>query len=333
MRYIDAMNPPPRISLVIPVYCEGTHLRASAAEIKRHVEGATESYEMILVDDGSSDDTWEIVKELADRDPCIHAVRLSRNFGKESAMSAGLERARGAAVIVMDADLQHPPEVIPQMVELWSNSGVDVVDAVKARRGKEPMVRAIGAGMFNTLMNRFSGFDLSGASDYKLLDRKVVDAWLQMRETQLFTRGMIEWLGFTHARVQFDVAERGEGRSAWSIVRLTRYALTALTAFSSFPLHIVTVMGLLFLAGAVLLSAWTLYVWIAGEAVSGFTTVILLQLGTGSIVMLSLGVMGEYVAHVYDEVKRRPRYVVAESIRHPASVTDESPVESVVTRA
>jgi hypothetical protein len=181
----------------------------------------------------------------------------------------------------------------------------------------------VGAGFFNALMNRLSGFDLSGASDYKLLDRKVVDAWLQMPETQLFTRGMVEWLGFTHARIPFEVADREDGASTWSTFRLIRYALNGLTSFSSFPLHVVTLVGALFMGSAALLAAWTFYYWLSGQAVSGFTTVILLQLGIGSIVMLSLGIMGEYVAHIYAEVKRRPRYVIAESVSHSSSAGGE----------
>lgn len=302
------------MSVIIPLYCEGGHLERSVAEITKCLDALDKPYEIILVDDGSTDDTWKAIQSLARMGPHIRAVRFSRNFGKESAMSAGLERARGDAAILMDGDLQHPPEVIPEMVRLWSETGADVVDAVKAERGRESWPRKTGAALFHFLMRRLSGFDLSGASDFKLLDRKVLDAWLQMGETQLFTRGMIEWLGFSHAQVSFNVPARADGESAWSFVRLARFAVTALTSFSSLPLHVVSLMGLLFLLAAIGLGAWTFYAWLAGRSLTGFTTVILLQLGIGSIVLLSLGIIGEYVANVYNETKRRPRYVVAETI-------------------
>ena len=302
------------ISVVIPVFCEAGHLRTNLGHIKKHLDSLGRTYELIVVDDGSTDGTWSEVEALSQKIAGVRAVRLSRNFGKESAISAGLERARGRAVIVMDSDLQHPPELIPEMVRLWEDSGAQVVDAVKTRGRREGLLRQLGGRVFDVLMCKLSAFDLSGASDYKLLDRKVVEAWRGMEERQLFYRGMTEWLGFRHVRLPFEVGSRKGGRTAWSFVALVRLALTALTSFTSFPLHIVTLGGLAFLLAATALGAWTLYRWIGNNAIGGFTTVILLQLVIGSAVMLSLGVIGEYVSQVYKEVKKRPRYVVADTI-------------------
>lgn len=300
------------ISVVIPAYNEGGHLGDSAGEVARHLETSGMAYEIILVDDGSCDTTWEAIKNLSEKDEHVCGLRLSRNFGKEAAMSAGLDNARGDAVIVMDADLQHPPTLIPRMVELWQKEGAHVVDAVKIQRADEPVLRRLGAQLFNDLMQRMAGFDIAGASDYKLIDRKVIECWKQMPEYQTFYRGMVEWMGFNHVRLPFEVHERVAGKSSWSYIKLAALSLTAVTSFTTLPLQLVTLMGLMFLVGAMLMAVWTLYLWFSGQALSGFSTVILLQLINGSIFMISLGILGRYIANIYQEAKRRPRYFIAE---------------------
>ncbi len=174
--------------IVIPLRCEGSHLRTSLTAVGQHLDSLNIPYEFVLVDDGSTDDTWQVIRSFSQESPQVRALRLSRNFGKEAALSAGLEVARGDAVIVMDGDLQHPPELIHEMVRLWREEGIEVVDAVKKRRGKELLPRRLGSRLFSFLMCKLSGFDLSGASDFKLLDRRVVDAWLRMDEKQVFYR-------------------------------------------------------------------------------------------------------------------------------------------------
>lgn len=308
------MNNDPAISVVIPLYREGKHIRQSLEEIKKHLDSLGRDYEIVLVDDGSTDNTWAEVRELAQTIPQIRAFRLSRNFGKEAAMSAGIERTRGAAIIVMDSDLQHPPSLIPEMVRLWADEGAEVVDAVKASRGHESPARRIGASLFTVLMCKLTGFDFAGASDFKLIDHKVIDAWLDMKERLTFYRGMIAWLGFNHRTVPFQVTERAGGDSAWSLFRLERLAIMAITSFSSLPLRLVTWIGALFLVTALGLSCSTLYQWFMGEAVTGFPTVIILQLAIGSIIMISLGIIGEYIATIFHEVKRRPRFIIRDAI-------------------
>lgn len=305
-------NPPPRLSVVVPVYGEAAGIRAFVAELTAVLDGLGSPYEVIVVDDGSSDGTWGVLEELAVSNARLRALRLSRNFGKEAALSAGLNVAQGEAVVVMDGDLQHPPSLIPKMVRLWSEAGVEVVEAVKERRGSESVWSRWRAGIFYGLLDRLSGYDLRGASDFKLMDRRVVEAWRRMGERALFFRGMIAWLGFRHAQVQFTVLVRQSGASKWSLVTLVRLATNAVTSFSSFPLQLVTLAGGVFLVFSVVLGVQTLYQKFSGHAVDGFTTVILLLLIVGSLLMLSLGIIGSYIARIYEEVKGRPRYVVAD---------------------
>jgi glycosyltransferase involved in cell wall biosynthesis len=309
------MNSPPSVgrkslSIVVPVYREGEHLESFLKELEQTLETIDLAYEILVVDDGSTDDTWSVIERAVRNRPKLSAVRLSRNFGKESALSAGLELARGDAVIVMDADLQHPSALIPQMVKLWLDLGVDIVETTKEDRGDEAWTRRWGARVFYAILSRSSGFDLRGASDFKLLDRRVLQAWRMMGERALFFRGMISWLGFSRAQVPFGVGERTGGRSHWSLWRLVVLAVRAVSAFSSAPLHLVTVAGILFLAFALVMGLQTLYMKFSGVAVSGFTTVILLLLLIGSVLMFALGTIGIYVERIYEEVKGRPRYVV-----------------------
>ena len=271
-------------------------------------------YELLLVDDGSPDDTWQVIEAEVTSGRPLRALRLSRNFGKESALCAGLEHAQGDAVIVMDADGQHPPSLIPNMVSLWQSSGADVVEAVKQRRGRESLSSKLGAQLFYFILNKLSGFHFKGASDFKLMNRKAVDAWLKMHERNVFFRGMTVWMGFTTEQIPFEVVPRSAGQSTWSVLKRLKLALIGITAFSSFPLHLVTFAGVIFLGISVLLGLQTLYLKLVGRAVSGFATVILLQLIVGSLLMISLGIIGEYLARIYEEVKGRPRYLVKESI-------------------
>lgn len=300
------------ISVAIPVYNEGKQIYENINIVHKILTENSINHEFILVDDGSRDSTWEELQRLSSDLPNVCSIKLSRNFGKEAALCAALEAVKGNACIVMDADLQHPPEIIPQMVKLWSNEGYDVVEGVKSSRGKESFTNKLGAYFFYTLLRKLSGFNLNGASDFKLLDSRVVDSWNTMRERNTFFRAMSAWLGYKRTTISFEVADRKEGTSKWSIFRLFKLAMTAITSFSSLPLQLVTLMGILFLAGSFILGVQTLYMKFRGMAVSGFTTVILLQLIIGSTLMISLGIIGTYIARIFDEVKFRPRYIVSE---------------------
>ncbi len=326
----------PVLSVVIPCLNEGAHLATSLEKIAQVLDGLSISTEFVLVDDGSTDDTWRVLAERARARGDVRAVRLSRRFGKELALCAGLERARGAGVLVMDADLQHPPSLIPELVRAWREEGYEVVEAVKADRGPESFLARCGARLFHALFQRLSGFDLAGASDFKLLDRKVIRAWAGMGERNVFFRGMSAWLGFRRKTVPFAVEPRAGGSSGWSGLRLLRLAVTGITSFSSVPIHVITGMGLLFLVFAVLLGIQTLYNKFYRHAETGFTTVIVLVLVVGSMIMIGLGVIGLYVSRIYEEVKGRPRYVVAEEalpeVRPDAPAGLEAPAGTVRPR-
>ncbi len=305
---------PPALSVVIPLFREGGHLRDVLRTIGAALDALDAPYELVLVDDGSDDETWTVVEETCAARNDTRGIRLSRNFGKEAALCAGLEAARGQAVLVMDGDLQHPPALIAEMWKLWKAGGVDVVEAVKVDRGREPLINRLGSRLFYGFLSRFSGYDLDNSTDFKLMDRRVVDAWLRLGERNLFFRGMNAWLGFVRVQVPFEVAKRAAGASHWSLLRLVRLAITGVTAFSTTPLHIVTFTGGLFLLAALGLGLQTLFNKLDGRAVDGFTTVILLQLIIGSLLMISLGVIGTYIAKIYREVKGRPRFIVREQV-------------------
>lgn len=305
----------PEISVLIPVYNEGEHIAASAKTIADQVKKVAQSYELIMVDDGSTDNTWEKLNEIAQKQVHCVLIRLSRNFGKEYALSAGLEQAAGNAVIVMDADLQHPPSMIAKMIDEWRKQEVGIVECVKSSRGKESFNNRIGSKLFYGMLKLLTGYSLEGASDYKLLDRKVVQAWSGMKERSLFFRGMTAWLGFQKVTLEFHVPPRVEGLSKWNLPHLVKLAANAVVSFTSLPLRFVSLIGFAFSVAAVLLGVQTLWNKINGAAVTGFTTVILLLLIIGSVVMISLGIIGEYIAAIYNEMKGRPRYVIEETVR------------------
>lgn len=305
---------PPFISVVIPLYKEDRNLRTLLSEVTTALAQTACPFELILVDDGSPDDTWKVIAEEAKTLPALRALRLSRNFGKELALCAGLERARGDLVVAMDGDGQHPPALLPEMVRLWQSTQADIVEAVKIKRGHETLSERLGALLFYVVLNKLAGVNLKGASDFKLMNRRAVDAWLKMEERNVFFRGMTAWLGFSRVQIPFEVHDRTAGTTGWSFARRLKLALTGISAFSSLPLQFVTIAGLLFFLFSVAFGIYTLVLQLAGRSVSGFATVILLLLIIGSLLMLSLGIIGEYLARIYEEVKHRPRYIVTSSI-------------------
>lgn len=311
------MNASPALSVVVPAFNEGDQITASLESICEQARTACLSYEIIVVDDGSTDRTWPLLEELSTRIPELEAVSLARNFGKEAAILAGLELARGDAAIIIDADLQHPPSLIPEMVRLWREGGFKVVNAVKSDRSSQPVANTILARAFYRLFEMLGGGNLQNSSDFKLLDREVVDLYCRLPERRMFFRGLIPWMGFPQTSVEFEVGRRAAGTSKWSTFRLARMAADAMVSFSSLPLQFVTLLGAGFSIFAAILFVQTIFRWLSGHAIEGFTTVILLLLIVSSILMLSLGIIGQYVAKIYEEIKGRPRYFV----RHRLSGT------------
>ena len=298
------------LSVVIPAYNEQENIPLTAQRLGEILSPVTE-FELIFVDDGSRDNTWNIISDLSQSNPAVRGLRFSRNFGKEGAIFAGLKAAKGDAVAVIDCDLQHPPELLPKMLEAW-RGGAQVVEAVKASRGKEGLLYKLFAKSFYKMMKKGSGIDLDGASDYKLLDRKAVDALNEMPERLTFFRALSSWVGFKTERIGFDVAPRNAGKTKWSFGKLFRYALSSITSFTNVPMQIITVSGLLFFIFAVILGIQTIVNFCLGNAADGFSTVILLLLIIGSILMLGIGIIGYYLSKIYEEIKCRPRFIVAE---------------------
>ena len=300
------------LTVVLPSYNEEASVLRAARTIGSILTEAQIRHELLFVDDGSKERTWQEIERAAGEDSHVRGVRFSRNFGKEAAIFAGLAQAKGDCVVVMDCDLQHPPEKVVEMYRLWQK-GVQVVEGVKSDRGKESALHALFAKGFYTIISRATRIDMSRASDFKLLDRRAVDTLLAMREKNAFFRALSSWIGFETAQVEFEVQPRLEGESKWSFLSLVRYAVTNIVSFTTAPLQLVTVMGVVVFAMSVALGVWSLWQKFTGQALEGFTTVILLQLIIGSILMICLGIIGYYIAKIYEEIKDRPRYILSQA--------------------
>lgn len=298
------------LSIVMPVFDEAAGLRATLLALREVCDALGRPYELVCVDDGSRDGSGALLDELARDDPRLVVVHLSRNFGKEAALHAGLERARGDAAVFLDADLQHPPELIPTMVELWSEQGFDVVEGRKRRRGDESWLYRAGTGAFYLLLGGATHRDMLGSSDFVLLSREAMDALRSLPERNRFFRGLVHWIGFRTTEVAFDVAPRAGGRSGWSRLRLARYALDSILSFTTFPLVLIAMVGLATTVAGSSLGFIAFYQWATGVAVSGFTTVIGMILIFSGIILVSLGTMSLYLARLFEEVKGRPLYIV-----------------------
>ena len=300
----------PLLSIVLPSYNEEQNIANTARVLAELLEKEQIAYELIFVSDGSRDNTYQEILKAAEANPHVRGAEFSRNFGKEASIFAGLELAKGNAVIVMDCDLQHPPQVIPQMWKLW-REGYEVVEGIKLSRGKESLAHKMSAGLFYKIMSKLIKMDMNASSDYKLLDRKVVDVLLTLPERNTFFRALTFWAGFKTTYVEYEVQERLYGESKWSVFSLMKYAISNATSFSTLPLQLVTVMGIISILFSVVLGIQTIVKYLMGTAVEGFTTVILLVLIIGGFIMLSLGIIGHYIARIYEEVKGRPKYIIS----------------------
>lgn len=302
------------LSVILPAYNEQESIRIAADEVGRVLRSSGIEYELIFIDDGSKDDTWGEVLRCRKSNESVKGVRFSRNFGKEAAISAGLEEARGECCVVIDCDLQHPVAKIPEMYQRWKE-GYEVVNGVKDDRGEEGHIYKGLTRAFYSSIRKTSDIDIDmRSSDFKLLDRKVVDALNMQQERGTFFRGLSTWAGFKSCDVPYLVNERRHGTSKWSKAGLVGYALSNIASFSSAPMQVVTVLGVITLIVSVVFAAISLTQWILGEAIGGFTTVILLQLFMSSVIMISLGLIGYYIARIYDEVKGRSKFIVSERL-------------------
>ncbi len=298
------------LSVILPSYNEEKMIPIAAETVTGILDEAGIDHELLFVDDGSRDKTWEQIEAAAETNPHVVGLHFSRNFGKEAAMFAGLEQARGDCCVVIDCDLQHPPEKIVEMYRLWEE-GYEVVEGIKVDRGSESGMHRFAAKSFYGIISKATGLNMADSSDFKLLDRKVVDALNAMPERNVFFRALSFWVGFKRATVSYRVQERTAGESKWSTRSLIKYAINNIGSFSSTPLQIVTVLGILMLVTAVVFGIVSLVQKLTGQALGGFTTVILLLLFSASLIMISLGVIGYYIARIYEELKGRPRYIIS----------------------
>ena len=298
------------LSVIIPAYNEEEMIKKTSETISGILDEENIDFELLFINDGSSDNTWKAIDEESASNKRVKGVCFSRNFGKESAVFAGIAEACGDCCVVLDCDLQHPPEKIVDMYRLWEQ-GYEIVEGVKTSRGRESAMHKFAAKSFYNIMSESVGFDMSRASDYKLLDRKAMNVLLNMNEKNAFFRALSSWIGFKSTEVEYNVREREAGESKWSTKSLIKYAITNITSFTSAPLHLITISGWIVALLGFGFSVEALYRhFFIGNDQPGSTTLIVLVCFTSAMIMLGLGIIGIYISKIYDEVKGRPRYIV-----------------------
>ena len=302
------------LSIVVPCFNE----EACLPELRQRLGAAAlqavgDDYELVLVNDGSRDGSWPIMQRMASEDPHVVAINLSRNHGHQLALTAGLDLCQGEIILIIDADLQDPPELLPAMLACMRDQQADVVYGVRKSRAGETAFKRATAHGFYRLLSRATDVDIPvDAGDFRLMSRRALDALLAMPEQARFIRGMVAWIGFRQVPFAYDRQERFAGETKYPFKRMLRFALDALTGFSSAPLKLASYAGLWLAAGSVLLILYIAYAWIAGESIQGWTSLMAVVLVLGSVQMFVLALMGEYIGRLYNEAKGRPLYIVQE---------------------
>ncbi len=307
----------PEVSIVVPALNEEACLHQMWQEVSRVCREVGSSFEVIFVDDGSTDSTWSIITELAEENPEVRGVRFSRNFGHQPALLAGLEHAEGGAVITMDADLQHPPDLIPEMVRRWRD-GVDIVSTRRADTENGGIFKRLTARVFYSVFSSLSDMPIDrGKADFRLLDRRIVDLLLSMSEATLFLRGMVEWVGFSQEVIDYVPNERaGGGKSRYTLRKMVILALSGITSFSVAPLRLSLVVGVVTTMLSVAYALFAVYSALRGDVVRGWTSVVCFFSFLFGVQFIITGVLSEYLAQSIVELKRRPRYIVADSVKN-----------------
>jgi polyisoprenyl-phosphate glycosyltransferase len=310
------------LSVVIPVFNEGPNIGPLCDRVVPILERAASSWEIVFVDDGSEDETLAAIRARNAAEPRIGAVSFSRNFGKEIAIAAGLDHARGLAVVIMDADLQHPPEMIETFVQRWRQGYKMVYGQRTDREGEGPIKRSL-TNLFYRLFDRFGETPLpEGAGDFRLIDRKGVEVLRTLGERARFSKGLYAWIGFKATGVPFEVAERRYGTTKWSFRKLFRFAFDGITAFSTVPLRVWTYIGGLISFGAIATALFfVVRTLLIGTDLPGFPSLIVSVMFFSGIQLMSLGIIGEYIGRIFAEVKRRPLYVVEDRVGGPAEAS------------
>lgn len=301
------------LSVIVPCYNEEEGIVLTISVLTDIMEKINIPYELLFVSDGSKDRTFDLIQQASDKDSeHIRGIAFSRNFGKEAAMLAGMHYARGDCAVVMDSDLQHPPACIPGMYALWQQ-GYDIVEGIKEERQKESFLHKLFAKCFYGIFNRAIGMDIGNASDFKLIDRRVMDVLLCLPERETFFRGLTFWTGYKMTTFTYQVQPRKIGTTKWSFTKLVKYAIRNIISFSSMPLQLITVISVIMLLLAVFFSVRALRLYYSGQAAGGITTVVVLILLTGGLILLALSIIGQYIASIYNEIKGRPRYLVSQT--------------------
>jgi len=308
-----------QVTCIVPSLNEYDNLMMLLPKLADTLSAVGVDWDIVVVDDGSTDDTPRLMTEWSNK-PGFSYLQLSRNFGKEAALSAGLEVAQGQVVILIDADLQHPVELLPRMLERWL-SGVDNVYAVRANRADEGWIKRVGSRLFYHLLHGSGRVHIPpDAGDFRLFDRQVVDALLRLPERNRFMKGLYAWVGFGGEAIEYTPAERLHGSSRFNLFRLLRLALSGLTAFTTWPLRLVSFTGLLVAALSLIYGCYLVVDYeIHGHPLSGWTTIVTIQLFSVGVILVSIGIVGEYVARIFEEVKGRPLYLVRQYRGSPRS--------------
>jgi glycosyltransferase involved in cell wall biosynthesis len=334
----------PAISVVIPAYCEEGNLVEFYEELSQVLASLRLCWELIIVDDGSTDGTWREISQLHQRDPRVKGLRLSRNFGHQYALFAGLSSAMGTGVITMDADLQHPPAVIVQLLEQW-RKGSWIVHTVRIDHEDIPRLKKITSRIFYKIFSFLSGVELSaGMADFRLLDRKVVDEMLQLKEGGLFLRGLVQWVGYPNSKVEFQSRPRLSGESKYNMGKMFKFAWTGVTSFSLIPLRVAIIFG--FITGFLAFSELTYVVWarlFTDRTVPGWASAVSIISLLFGVLFILLGIIGEYIGRILEEVRGRPRFLITERIgfsfpgddvaRNPHSIFNQADLSSADDRA
>jgi glycosyltransferase involved in cell wall biosynthesis len=318
----------PLLSIVVPCFNEDGCVEEMARRLRESLAQTGCEWEAVFVDDGSSDATAERLRAIAAEDERIGFVSFSRNFGHQMALLAGMARTRGDAVVSLDGDLQHPPELIPTLVAHW-REGYDVVYTVREGNEGHALKEFISAGFYNVL-RRLTGVNIpTGGADFRLLDRVVVDALLACEERFVFVRGLVPWLGFRRLAVPYEARERFAGDTKYVFTRMLRFALDGVFSFSTVPLRLISFLGVATVALGILFGVYSVLMhFFTDQTVSGWTSLVVLVLVFSGTQLLSLGILSEYVGRIYEEVKRRPRYIVAESRLPAVAAEHETPLQA-----
>jgi polyisoprenyl-phosphate glycosyltransferase len=314
----------PTLSIVVPLYNEEAVLMEFHQRTSKMLDEIGESAEILYVNDGSRDRSPSILSNLQDTDPRVSVVNLSRNFGKEIALTAGLDHSRGRAVVLIDADLQHPPELIPRLIERW-REGFDVVYATRTARHGETRLKKLTARFFYRILHRLSEVTIPrDTGDYRLLSRRAVEALIQLREQHRFMKGLFAWIGFPQTSVPYDQDPRFAGETKWSYWKLWNLAIEGITSFTTMPLRVASYLGLVTSFAALLYAIWIVFKTLAwGEPVAGYPSLMVAILFLGGVQLAALGVIGEYLGRTFNETKRRPLYFV-ESYRPSIQIRSQT---------